>query len=85
MAWRISLVQGSAPKMPMRRRAARVQPHALDLLGDRQHVAGRDHDDVGLEVLDQLDLLFGLAAAKGHHRQAQALGPVVRQPPVNRP
>ena len=33
---------------------------------------------VGLEVLDQLHLALGLAAAKGHHRQAELFGAVVR-------
>jgi hypothetical protein len=40
-------------------------PLALELVGDGQHVAGRDHDDVGPEVGDQLHLALGLAAAEG--------------------
>jgi putative thiamine transport system ATP-binding protein len=59
-------------------RFARIHPLLLELVGDRQHVAGRDHDDVGLEILDQLHLALGLAAAKGHHGQAQAFGAVMR-------
>ena len=64
------------------REFARIEPHVLDFLGDRQHVAGRDHDDVGLEVLDQLDLALGLAATERHHGQAQPLGAVVRAQPA---
>jgi len=57
---------------------ARVQPLALEFVGDRQHVAGRDHDDVGPEVGHQLHLPLGLAAAEGHHGQPELLGAVVR-------
>jgi hypothetical protein len=76
MALRMSLVQGSAPKMPRRRLQARgSRPWRSNLVGDGQHVAGRDHDDVGLEVGDQLHLALGLAAAERHHRQAQRSAP----------
>ena len=69
--------------MPMRSGAlGRVQALALELVGDRQHVAGRDHDDVGPEIGDQLHLALGLAAAERHHRQAQLLGAVVRAQPA---
>jgi hypothetical protein len=51
---------------------------ALELLDDHLHVARRDHDDVGLEVADQLHLLFGLAAAHRAPRCSPALGAVVR-------
>ena len=44
---------------------------ALKLIGNGQHVAGRDHDDVGFEVLNQLHLAFGLSPAKRHNREAQ--------------
>ena len=56
----------------------RVDALALKLIGNRQHVAGRDHDDVGLEVLDQLHLALGLTTAKRHHGEAQFFSPVVR-------
>jgi hypothetical protein len=72
-------VQGSAPKMPtFSDERGRIDALALELLDDVQHVRGRDHDDRGLEVLDQLDLLLGLPAGHRHHRAAQALGAVVR-------
>ena len=60
------------------RTGGRVQALALHFVGDGQHVAGRDHDDVGREVGDELHLAFGLAAAEGHDGQAQALGAVMR-------
>ena len=76
---RIASVQGSAPKMPIAQRAgARVEPLARELVADRQHVGRRHHDDVGLEVLDQLDLALGHAARHRHHGAAEALGAVVR-------
>ncbi len=56
----------------------RVQALALDLVGDVEHIGGGDHDDVRLEILDQLHLLLGLAAGHGDHRAAQAFGAVVR-------
>jgi hypothetical protein len=72
-------VHGSAPKMPMRsEHSARVDALALELVGNGQHVRGRDHDDVRLEVLDQLHLLFGLAAGHRDDGAAQPLGAVVR-------
>ena len=62
----------------LHRHHRRVLALAAELLHDHLHVAGGDHDDVGLEVLDQLHLLFGLPAAHGDDGAAQALGPVVR-------
>jgi hypothetical protein len=46
-------------------RRARVDALPLHLLGDRQHVRRRHHDDVGLEVENQLHLLLRLAADIG--------------------
>ena len=60
------------------RHRRRVQPFASELLDDHLHVAGRDHDDVGLEINNQLHLLLGLAAAHRHHGAAQPLGAVMR-------
>jgi hypothetical protein len=62
----------------LQRRRRRVDPLTLEFLDDVQHVRRRDHDDRGLEVLDQLDLLLGLPARHRHHGAAQALGAVVR-------
>ena len=42
--------------------AARVDSLATELVGDVEHVRGRHHDDVRLEIADQLDLFLGLAA-----------------------
>ena len=38
---------------------------------------GRDHDDVGLEVLDQLDLLLGLTSRHRDHRAAETFSTVM--------
>ena len=40
-------------------------PLPLHLLGDRQHVGRRHHDDVGPEIVDQLHLPLGLATDIG--------------------
>src|SRR5262249_14887118 len=55
-----------------------VDPLAQHLLDDVEHVARGHHDDVGLEVADQLDLLLGLAARHRDHRAAELFGTVVR-------
>ena len=68
----------SAEDADLHRHRRRVQPLAPELLDQHLHVAGRDHDDVGLEIIDQLHLLLGLATRHRHHRAAQALGAVVR-------
>ncbi len=76
---RIASVQGSAPKIPIRSEAgARIEPLAGELVADRQHVGRRHHDDVGLEVGDQLDLALGHAARHRHHGAPQPLGAVMR-------
>ena len=64
-------------------RAARAgRALALELVGDRQHVGRRHHDDVGLEVGDQLHLPLGHAARHRDHRAAEPLGAVVRAEPA---
>ena len=62
----------------LERAVARIQPLALKLLNDHLHIRRRDHDEVGLEVLNQLHLLFGLPARHRHHRATRTLGAVVR-------
>src|SRR5690606_41123989 len=57
---------------------ARVDALAALLLDDVAEVRGRDHDDVGPEIADQLDLLFSLATGHRDHRAAELLGAVVR-------
>ena len=59
-------------------RLSRVQTLPLELIGYRQHITRRDHDQVGLEVLYQLHLTLGLSAAKRHDRQTQSLSAIVR-------
>ena len=60
------------------RTAAGVNALALKLIGNGQHVAGRHHDDVGFEILNQLHLALGLAATKRHHGEAQFFCSVMR-------
>jgi hypothetical protein len=57
--------------------AAFLGLHALfdHFVGDGEHVGRRRHDHGRLEVLDQLHLLFGLAAGHGNHRGTQASPP----------
>ena len=57
---------------------ARIDPLARELLDQHLHVRGRDHDDLRLQVGDQLDLLLGLPARHRDHGAAGALGAVVR-------
>ena len=54
---------------------------ALEFVGDVEAVGGRHHDDVGLEVADQLNLLLGLAAGHRDYRAAEPLGAVVSAQP----
>ena len=72
-------VQGSAPKIP----SAGIEAHgwieslAHELFSDREHIGWRHHDDVGLEVADELHLLLRLASRHRDHHAAQMLGAVV--------
>ena len=80
---RIWLVQGSAPKMPDRERGfARVDALACEFVQDREHVARSHHDDVRLEIGDELHLPFGHAAGDRDHRAAEPLGAVMRAEPA---
>ena len=66
------MVQGSAPKMPnFSDDLPRVEALPLELVEDRQHVARRHRDDVGLEIVDQLHLPLGHAAGDRHHGAAE--------------
>src|SRR6476646_7019033 len=60
------------------RARAWIDALALPLVGDGEHVARRHHDDVWLEVLDELDLSNGTAAAERNDGEAEALGAVMR-------
>ena len=80
---RISSVHGSAPKIPTFSDVrARVDALPLELVDDREHVRGRDHDHVGLEVDDQPHLALGHPARDRDHRAAEPLGAVVRPEPA---
>ena len=67
---------GAEHAQPQRGRG-RVEPHALHRVGQRQHVGRRGHDHRGAELLDELDLLLGVAAAHRDHRGAERLAAVV--------
>ena len=54
-----------------------VYPLAIHLIGDVEHVGRGHHDDVRVEIPDQLDLLFRAAAGHGNYRAAQLLRAVV--------
>ena len=76
---RIASVHGSAPKMP----TSRLVLRRIDALFDQRldqdlHVGRRHHDDLRLQVGDELKLLLGLAARHWDHRAAGPLGAVVR-------
>src|SRR5262249_45612487 len=61
---------------------ARLDPLPLELVGDRQHVAWRHHDDVRPENANELDWAFGKAPANWNDRRAQPLSAVVRAQPT---
>ncbi len=69
--------------MPTRsERRGRVEALPHELLGDREQIRRRDHDDVGLEIADQLHLLLRLSARHRHDGASEALGAVVRAEPA---
>ena len=69
--------------MPSRRLQLRgVDLLPVELVGDRQHVGRRHHDDVGLEVDDQLHLALSEPAADRDYRGAEMLAAVVRAKPA---
>jgi hypothetical protein len=64
------------------RGVARIDALALELVGDRQHVAGRHQHHARAELADQLDLPLAKSARHRHHRAAQPLGAVVCAQPA---
>jgi hypothetical protein len=54
------------------------RPWRCHLVGDGEHVARRDHDDLRLEVGDELHLALGHAAAERDHGEPEPLRAVVR-------
>src|SRR5699024_5563781 len=66
----------------LQRALVRIQALALHFFEKIAKIRWRDHDHTRAEIVDQLDLFFGLATGHGHHRTAQAFGAVMRtQPP----
>src|SRR5581483_3370439 len=60
------------------RRRARVEPLALELVEDREHVRRRHHDHGRLEVGEQPHLALRHAARHRHHGAAEPLRAVMR-------
>src|SRR4029079_16421146 len=60
------------------RARGRIEALPHELFGDREQIRRRHHDDVGLEVADQLNLLLCLATGHRHDGAPQALRAVVR-------
>ena len=56
----------------------RIDPRRLEAIEQRQHIAGRDHDDLRLEIGDQLHLPLGHSARDRHHRATKPLRPAMR-------
>src|SRR5471032_2590908 len=54
------------------------EPLLPELVEDRQHVARRHHNDVGLEFVDELHLPLGHPAGNRHHRAAELFRAVMR-------
>src|SRR5690606_15476243 len=59
-----------------------ADPLAPLLFQDIAEIRGRDHDDVRTKIIDQLHLLFRLAARHRNHRAPQPLGPVMGPKPA---
>ncbi|MGY4435594.1 hypothetical protein ACVWWO_008071 [Bradyrhizobium sp. F1.13.1] len=74
----MALVQGSrAEDADLERALARIELLALELVEDRKHVARRNRDDVGPEVVDELHLSFCHPAGDRHHGAAELFGAIV--------
>ena len=50
---------------------------AFQFVGDTEHIRGRDHDDIGVKVLDELRLFFRLPAGHGDNGAPHQLAAVV--------
>src|SRR6266702_4798728 len=71
-----------AKNADLERALAGVKFLALELIQDRQHVARRHRDDVGPEIVDELDLPLGHAARDRHHGAAELFGAVMHAEPA---
>ena len=71
-----------AENADFQRGLARVETLGAEFIQDRQHVGRRHHDDLGLEIGDQLHLPFGHAAGHRDHRAAERLRAVMRAEPA---
>ena len=66
----------------LQRGFSRIELLGTELVEDRQHVGRRHHDDVGLEIEDELHLALGHAAGDRDHAAAEPLRAVVRAEPA---
>ena len=57
---------------------ARIEALPAELVEDGEHVGGRHHHDLGLEVVDELHLPLRHAAGDGNDRAAEPLRAVMR-------
>src|SRR4029078_4802060 len=72
------LAQPLRPGLRAEDARAEAQARRLgDVVGDREGVARRAAEDLGAEVLEQLSLARRVAAGRGDHGAAEALGAVV--------
>ena len=62
----------------LERASPRVDILRVEFVEDRQHVARRHHDDVGLEIGDEVNLPLGHAAGHRDDGAAEPLGAVMR-------
>jgi hypothetical protein len=73
------LAESLGPRLGAEDAGAQPQPrHVLDVVGDRERVAGRAAEDLGPQVLEQLRLTGSVPARSGHDRAAEPLGAVVK-------
>ena len=66
----------------LERGGARIDAGLAKLVEDGEHVGGRDHDDVGAKIVDELHLPLGHAARHRDHAAAELLGPRMRAEPA---
>src|SRR3954470_488560 len=66
----------------LERTRSRVETLIAKLIEDRQHVARRHRNDVGLEIDDQLDLALGHAAGDRDRGATELLGAVMHPEPA---
>ena len=79
---RIASVQARRRRCRSRASCARVEPVARELVGERQHVARRDHDDLGPKSWMSCTCCSVMPPGHRDHRAAEPLGAVVGAQPA---